>query len=241
MKSGYFFHGLPEIKFHRDGISLGKTYSLRLSNLPKNIQFIAHSAVNLSTKTSAIFLASLALMIKSAKADDCLFPTLSSIQDVYLNHSTENAFLLVKHIKGDDFSQTLNNICGFFKANKQLGTYSQLACLCEGGDVPTYQVIVYGQNITSEMIKCIKKAIDCSAGWEDLIKLGIVMLLVACCCTSIICYIKRGKAAPENKVLSDQPIRRPQLYRGINTLSVPLIRNNSTNSSLSDDFLTLRI
>lgn len=99
------------------------------------------------------------------KAENCPLDPVIPPTDIYLNHVEKNVCLWVQSTWGD-LRQALNNTCDLLLANKQSGSYDQIACLCSAPlcqkDLCTtvYSVIVYGQNISDELANCVRDFIS---------------------------------------------------------------------------------
>ena len=69
---------LPRVKCYSDGISINGLGSIRLSNVPKNLCYIAQCLATLGKKAPSILLTGLAFLSMKVKAQNC--PELSCIQ-----------------------------------------------------------------------------------------------------------------------------------------------------------------
>lgn len=156
---------LPRIDYHIDGISFNKKYSLRLSNIPKNLVFITQNILSLSKKTSAMGIASFACLMNIARAanSDCDVNGIN-LSNFYLTHTQNKGAIWIQSGSGVLSSGDLNNQCGFFLDNKQTGSYQKIDCFCsqqfEGGEV-VYYAVLYGLNLTDKgSINCIENVIS---------------------------------------------------------------------------------
>ena len=197
IKQNYFSGLFSTMRFHLDGISLSESYSLRLSNIPKSLLLYASHCISSLCKNSPILLFFTGLyFIKTVQSQEiCKISGLSEIDKIYLSHTNNETHLLIEHNKGWSFTQALNNTCGFYVADQQSDPYHLLDCFCHENN--QYGIILSGQNIQVDLLKCIKDFLENSCSQlnttdlaiTSVVAIGAVGLLFLC---FLICFIYPG-------------------------------------------------
>ncbi|MBS0350816.1 MAG: hypothetical protein JSR33_06480 [Proteobacteria bacterium] len=155
----FFNVKLPSYKIHTDGISFDNSFSIRLSNIPKNFSFMLNTANQFSIK----LVAGLFGLIKVVQADSCNFPLDPSAKNDYFD-TQSGGNLLLKQIFGPNLvSALVNSTLGISSSYEQNVPYSKRDCACKEsyGDgypsVPTtYQSVeIWGFNVTDELVDSV--------------------------------------------------------------------------------------
>lgn len=138
--------------------------SMTLSNLPKNLVLTLSWLIGAGKKTTLLIGSCFFYLIKTANAEaTCGLLIDSKISQVYLSHPVNNAHLFLQHNKGTTLTTALNNTCGFIISDQKADFYKWLGCFCREHN--QYGVILSGQNVEIELLKCIENFLEnfCSA------------------------------------------------------------------------------
>ncbi len=167
MKTFDFFKSrlslISKIRLHKDGFSLPDYFSLRLSNIPDNLNSLFQMLTAFEGK---LFLGILFRLLQDVSADTC-HEFEKDTSDIFLTQENKNSNLWIQHTKSTNLAAALNNSCGFFLSDKKNVPYSLKNCLCNqigkdsNADV-TYtvtNVYVYSYNTSDQLIDCIAASI----------------------------------------------------------------------------------
>lgn len=186
----FSFFSKPQL--HRDGFSIPGIGSIRLSNMPKNLNSIAQYLTLL-----------VPLSFLKVSADNCEENSAFSYSNIYLNHTTNKAFLYLK-VAVDLSESWINNTCNFTLAAKQPGDYLLQDCACsskestEEGPYYYNNALILGQNVTQEMVDCIKDFLNnfCNHKSSTLpVSIIIGIFILACGCWISVGYWKWNRAS----------------------------------------------
>lgn len=206
MKTFAFFKSklslISKIRLHKDGLSLPDYFSLRLSNIPHNVNTLFQM---LAACEGKLFLGIMFRLLQDVLADTC-YQFEKDTSDIFLTQENNNSNLWVQHTKNPNLAAALNNSCGFFLSDKKNVSYSLKNCLCNQigkdsfGDVvfTATNIYIYSYNTSDQLIDCISAAINeifCPPPTpEQLRTFGIIMgslLFSIICCVS--CYHGRNQ------------------------------------------------
>lgn len=204
-----------KIKCHIDGISIDGIGSIRVSNISKNLLSLMNSMATLGKNLPTFLLSACNVLVYKTQACD-LNPHSSFA--VYLSNLESKNSILVRHNRGNSFSQSLNNTCSFFISNQQSGTYQQAGCYCPSG-FPydfggVYDMVLSAKNVSDEKVGCVNTFLqavcpaDPAAGAEALalVIIGGIVLVGFCCvdgCRWLGHRLERHR--PENIALLSSP------------------------------------
>ena len=146
--------GFSSLQFH--GLSIPGGYSLRLSNIPKNLKSMSHWVFSLSQHSSILLLSTLLSLIKTVQTQEvCEISNSSTLDEIYLDHSDQNTHLLIRYNKKFPLAEILNGTCYFFLGKKLSNSYNLSACICQT-DINEFNIIIHSQNLNSTLLNCIK-------------------------------------------------------------------------------------
>ncbi|MBS0350636.1 MAG: hypothetical protein JSR33_05510 [Proteobacteria bacterium] len=167
----------------------------------------------------------------------------TSYDDLYLS-SSKNNWLWLRYLNLD--LSAINGTCGFTIADKQIENYQQLQCGCTDyetvGEDPAYQLpydklIIYGINISQEILDCIKEHYECDDG-DPIYSPLIIPIIFGVAFIAAIGYCI-SQAGSGNQV---QDIERPLLtppppdIKELKLLPPGSVQSSYVTSAVSSDF-----
>ena len=106
IKQNYFSSLFSTMRFHVDGISFSESYSIRLSNIHKNLPYVSHCISSLCKNLPILLFFTGLYFIKTIQSQEiCKISGLSEIDKIYLSHTNNDIHLLIEHNKGWSFTQ----------------------------------------------------------------------------------------------------------------------------------------